>query len=247
MKFSVVTATFNAAQHLPTLVASLRNQTDRDFEWVVVDGGSTDSTVELLRGLSDLRVVWVSEPDFGIYDALNKAVRMASGEYYLVCGADDVLSPTALQDYKQITMGTSADVVSACLDSDHGLIRPLRGQPWRNGHAAYVSHHSVGTVFRRSLHERFGYYSRRFPIAADVYFIKQVCGSPDTRFVTADFVAGRYAVGGVSATDVPGSMTEFFRIQLETERYPGVQLLLFVVRILRSWSRIVRYAVTRRE
>ncbi|MEN9258541.1 MAG: glycosyltransferase [Gloeomargarita sp. SRBZ-1_bins_9] len=95
---SVVTATYNAAHDLPRLIASLAAQTDQDFEWVVADGVSTDGTLELLEQARQKlqRVVVDSRPDFGIYDALNRAVKLASGEYYLVVGADDMLFPEAI-------------------------------------------------------------------------------------------------------------------------------------------------------
>lgn len=89
---SVVTATYNAVQHLPNLIKSLRDQSDRDFEWVVMDGGSTDGTIELLKLVEDIKIVFKSQKDFGIHDALNRAVKVSSGTYYLVVGADDLLS-----------------------------------------------------------------------------------------------------------------------------------------------------------
>jgi glycosyltransferase involved in cell wall biosynthesis len=70
MQISIITATFNAASHLPDLVSCLRNQTYKNFEWVVADGGSTDDTLNILRTTKDLNVVLSSQPDFGIYDAL---------------------------------------------------------------------------------------------------------------------------------------------------------------------------------
>ncbi|OYV85676.1 MAG: hypothetical protein B7Z63_05145 [Ignavibacteriae bacterium 37-53-5] len=87
---SVVTATWNAAQHLPGLITSLQGQTDKEFEWVVADGASDDGTLELLRSVTGLNIVISSQQDFGIYDALNRAIRIASGDYYIVCGAGRV-------------------------------------------------------------------------------------------------------------------------------------------------------------
>jgi glycosyltransferase involved in cell wall biosynthesis len=78
---SIVTATFNSEKNLPVLVESLRRQTDSDFEWVIADGGSTDGTLSILGKIDDLAIVLSSEPDFGIYDALNRAISLASGEY----------------------------------------------------------------------------------------------------------------------------------------------------------------------
>lgn len=70
-KLSVITATYNAIEYLPSLIECLRKQEDQDFEWVVADGASTDGTLELLESITDLNIVITSQEDFGIYDALN--------------------------------------------------------------------------------------------------------------------------------------------------------------------------------
>lgn len=243
---TVVTVTYNAAPVLTGLVDSLSAQTDRDFEWIVVDGASTDRTVELIKSAGNVVSKWISEPDCGIYDAMNKAVKMASGEYYLVCGADDRLSPIAIADYRRVAKQTTADIISACVESNVGVVRPAQGQSWRRGQSAFVSHHSVGTLIRRSLHQEFGDYSHRFPIAADQYFLKRVCMSPRVQFAVADFVAGHYSMEGLSGSDIPGTMAEFFRVQLETERHASLQVLLYGLRLMRHFGRIVAYGKTKR-
>ena len=86
---SVLPVTFNAIDMLPGLIDSLKAQTDRCFEWIVVDGASTDGTIELIKSSNDIVTQWISEPDFGIYHAMNKAIQLATGDYYLVVGADD--------------------------------------------------------------------------------------------------------------------------------------------------------------
>ena len=78
VKLTVITATYNAEKYLPNLIKSLREQTCKDFEWIVADGSSTDRTLELLSEVKDLNLVVSSEPDFGIYDALNRAIKLAS-------------------------------------------------------------------------------------------------------------------------------------------------------------------------
>ena len=90
---SILTPTFNSAVLLPRLVESLLCQTDQDFEWVVQDGGSDDNTLSILyEAQSSMRNLKINScKDFGIYDALNKALRASSGVYYLVVGSDDTL------------------------------------------------------------------------------------------------------------------------------------------------------------
>lgn len=240
---SIITATYNAEKTLPALMDSLRQQTDYEFEWVVMDGGSTDGTVELLSGVSDLPLVWRSEPDFGIYDALNKAVKLARGEYYLVVGADDVLDPAAVANYKKLGTESGADILTAAVAyvGPLGVLSRPRGPAWLRGQMAYVTGHSLGAAFRKTLHEResVGFYSRSYPICADQLFIKRAIRS-GASVAIGDFLAGQFGEGGVSTVNVAGVLTEFFRVQLQTERFKSLQVVLFILRLLRHFPKLVR-------
>ena len=229
---SIITATFNAGDQLPGLIDSLRSQSDQDFEWIVVDGASTDATIDLLRVAGDVVSTWISEPDFGIYDALNKAIRLSTGEYYLALGADDRLRPDAVAQYRHNAILSGADLVTASILLDGRVSAGKAGRSWWNGMFAYVSGHSVGTLIRRSLHEHFGYYSRRFPVAADMYFIKSAGMSPDVHIHRADFIAGEHGKKGISSVDKAATFCDCFRVQLETERGKLLQIIIFVAKVI---------------
>lgn len=101
-RISIITATLNARDTLPVLVVSLRSQRYRNFEWVVADGGSSDGTLELLAGVEGVECHVLPGPDQGIYDAFNKALKQATGEWILFPGADDRLAgPEALLEAAQ--------------------------------------------------------------------------------------------------------------------------------------------------
>ena len=85
---SIVTVTYNSEATLLDTLGSVRNQTFRDLEHIVVDGGSTDKTLELLKAAGD-SVRWISEPDKGIYDAMNKGIRLARGHWIHLLNSDD--------------------------------------------------------------------------------------------------------------------------------------------------------------
>lgn len=91
MLFSIITVTYNAAQTLPYTLTSVEQQTFRDFEHIVIDGASTDSTVELIRDAASHspNMRYVSEPDKGIYDAMNKGMMLAKGQYLIFLNAGD--------------------------------------------------------------------------------------------------------------------------------------------------------------
>lgn len=232
---SVITATFNVANDIPGLILSLREQSDPDFRWIVVDGGSTDGTLDILASVNDLNISLVSERDFGIYDAINKAVRLSLTPYYLVLGGDDVLSINAIRDFKTY-LKFGVEIVAANIYAGKKTLTPGRGPAWLFGQREYVAGHAVGTLFAKNLHQQYGYYSPKFPIAADQLFIKRCCQG-GARIVRADFVAGTFGLDGVSASDSIGMLCEFFRVQLLTEKNKKTQLLVFIIRLLKVFFR----------
>jgi glycosyltransferase involved in cell wall biosynthesis len=234
---SVVTATFNAATQLPKLVESLRAQTDKDFEWLVADGGSTDDTISLLNNITDLNLVISSQPDFGIYDAINRAIGLAKGDYYVVIGADDFFFPNAIADFRRAAFHSDADIVAAGVLMQGHLLKIKEGKTWLYGLHGLVSQHSVGTLIRKKLHEKFGPYSKKFPIAADQFFVMQACAGGATRHV-ASFTAGNYGSGGVSTCDYLGMRLEFCRVQILTGHNKFIQLAILFMKLIANYSRI---------
>jgi glycosyltransferase involved in cell wall biosynthesis len=93
---SIITVACNAVQHLPDTLESIRSQDYRNFEWIVIDGGSTDGTTEFLRAHEDVIDYWLSEPDRGMYDALAKGFERAGGEIVCWLNAGDLLLDGAL-------------------------------------------------------------------------------------------------------------------------------------------------------
>lgn len=97
VKISVITVCYNAATTLDHSIVSVLNQTYPNIEYIIIDGGSTDGTVDIIKKYSDRLAYWVSEPDNGIYDAMNKGVKKATGDYVLFLGADDKLIDGSLE------------------------------------------------------------------------------------------------------------------------------------------------------
>lgn len=97
MRITVITVTYNCASTLQTTIDSVVRQHYSDVEYIVVDGGSTDGTVELIEANADHITRWVSEPDRGIYDAMNKGVAMSTGDFVYFLGGDDRLHRNVLE------------------------------------------------------------------------------------------------------------------------------------------------------
>lgn len=230
-KISVITATYNAESCIKNLIESLRTQKDKDFEWVVVDGVSTDQTLEILKRITDLNIKIISEPDFGIYDALNKGIKACSGEYYLVAGADDIFYENAIQDYK-VGINIKGDLITTKVIKNDNVVGVRKGGAWLFNEAVYISNHSIGVLIRKSLHNNFGFYSRKFPIAADQLFIMQCCEN-GVKTIQLDSIAGEFGTSGVSSEDKIGTCTEKFRVQLLLGKNKWIQFILFVLKIFK--------------
>jgi glycosyltransferase involved in cell wall biosynthesis len=173
MRISIITATYNAANHLPNLIDSLRLQTNKNFEWVVADGGSTDTTLGILQSIKDLNIVLSSQADFGIYDALNRAIKLSTGDYYVVIGADDVFEPDAIENFSKEIDGVSTVITSPIVIKNK--IYKLSPLPvFLSGFRAKICGHSIASLFKKSLHDKYGYYSKKYPIAADYDFMMKL-------------------------------------------------------------------------
>ena len=88
-KLSIITVTYNAEQTLERTLKSVRSQSYSDIEHIVVDGKSTDNTISLIKKLEGDKMKWISEPDQGLYDAMNKGIKMATGDYLCFLNAGD--------------------------------------------------------------------------------------------------------------------------------------------------------------
>lgn len=109
---SVITITFNAAETLPLTMRSVGEQTFRDFEHIVVDGASTDDTIILARQMGQSRLRIVSEPDEGLYDAMNKGLKMARGRYLIFLNSGDRFHDAdTLQAYAAAIKKKSPDII----------------------------------------------------------------------------------------------------------------------------------------
>jgi glycosyltransferase involved in cell wall biosynthesis len=229
---SVITATRNVSGCIETLFQSLHVQRYRNFEWIVVDAQSNDGTVELLTDLAQHHpwIRFTSERDFGVYDALNKAIRSARAPFYVVAGADDFFTSDALEQYASASQDRDvvlADVIRG--GRRRGGFAPGRG--WLGPASVFRGSHSVGMLFRRSLHDRFGMYTHRFPLLADSFFLKTLLRA-HVRIHYVGFVAGTFTEGGLTTTQQLQILAETWQIQMLTEPRPMLQLVLFYAKSL---------------
>lgn len=117
MKVSIITVAYNAAETIEETLQSVASQTHSELEYIVIDGGSTDGTLDLIGRYSDTVDVLVSEPDAGIYDAMNKGVIRTTGEVVGILNSDDAYAdPQVIADVVHALQASAADACYADLD-----------------------------------------------------------------------------------------------------------------------------------
>ena len=188
MKFSIITAVRNNKDHLRNAIASLRMQTFTNYEHIIVDGASTDGTAELIKELADEKTIWISEPDSGIYDALNKGIKMATGDVVCLLHSDDMFAePKVLETVADVFKENEADSVYG----DLLYVRPAKHENdnlhltdtrkvvrwWRSGNYKHSSMrfgwmppHPAFFV-KRKVYQDFGGFDTSLQIAADYEII----------------------------------------------------------------------------
>lgn len=127
MKISIVTITYNAATEVRPTLESVKSQTFRDFEHIIVDGASTDDTILVARrnGVDGIRII--SEPDKGLYDAMNKGLHAAKGDFILFLNAGDTFADAGTLQLFADAAERHADIVYAdtvIVDADRNILRP---------------------------------------------------------------------------------------------------------------------------
>ncbi|RTR35956.1 glycosyltransferase [Shewanella canadensis] len=176
--FSVITVCYNAASTISETIESVLQQTDICFEYIIMDGCSTDDTVELLNNVTDPRVKFISEKDNGLYDAMNKAISLASGKYIAIINADDIyVDEFVLSSVKQEFERSLADIVSGHLyyfDTDFSKkARRYRCSPLSNrakwGLGWQPPHPS--TYVKKEVYDSIGLYCPSYKISADYEFL----------------------------------------------------------------------------
>jgi glycosyltransferase involved in cell wall biosynthesis len=232
---TVLTATLNAAKTIGVLARSLQQQSDTDFYWLVVDGGSSDGTVQAIESLGLANVEVLRTRDFGIYDALNQGLARLGSDYYIVCGADDHLFADCIAGYRAAVRSATVqpDFVAAPVSSGGRLLRPRRGWGWLYGLEGETASHSVGLLIRTALHATLGPYSRALPIAADQEFVLRALRR-GASILYLDKPAGDYGRGGTSGRDPIGTILEIYRVQLLLGRNGLLQTLLLLLRLLKN-------------
>ena len=196
-RVTVVTAVFNAERTLPRCIESVLGQDYPDIEYILMDGGSTDGSVEIIKRYAD-RVIWRSERDKGIYDAWNKSLALATGEWIAFVGSDDFYLPGAVTAYMNVASVGDLEYISSqvrWIQVSGGSKTIGRGWTWPHFQSLMTVAH-VGSMHRYTLFERYGTYDPSYRIVGDYELLLRARGNLRAGFLPQLTVA--MEAGGAS-------------------------------------------------
>lgn len=211
IKVSIITITYNSAKTLQRTIDSVLNQTYNNFEYIIVDGNSKDNTVDIIKrneGRFAGKICWKSEPDTGIYNAMNKGLKMATGQIVGLINSDDWLEPTAFETVVGAYKNNSDS------QRDNTLICGAIRYHYDENDIQYFGVNSdffydsikekklrgawhPGTYVPKAVYDRVGLFDETFRIVGDVDFIYR-CYIDKCGFVFLKEVLSNMADGGAS-------------------------------------------------
>jgi glycosyltransferase involved in cell wall biosynthesis len=200
MKLSIITINKNDAIGLEKTIQSIVNQVFYDFEYIVVDGNSNDTSVEVIKKYTDKITWWISEPDSGIYNAMNKGIRQARGDYCLFLNGGDCLisSETLYNVFDEINTIKEADIYySNTLNTNNKYIRHPEDIDISYLIKTRINHQN--SLIKRFLFEKHNYYNESLKIASDWEFFLKELWLYKSKFLHLNTGISIFDINGISS------------------------------------------------
>lgn len=233
--FSIITVCRNAEKTIERTIDSVlkKNKIDNlSVEYIIIDGASSDGTLDIVRSKDD--IIYISEQDDGVYDAMNKGIKLATGKYIGIINADDWYEPKILLDIKKLFDDENIDVIHGNMrvfsgDNEIRMMRPSKAK-WRKYIGMPINH---PTMFVKSqVYKTIGLYNTNYKIAADYDVYLRMLRNQINVFYL-DKVIANFRLGGLSSQKL--AFKESVKVRTEN----GIPLIIAILSV--SLIQLVKY------
>ncbi len=227
-KISVILATYNAGKYLEEALQSILRQNYPGLELIVMDGKSEDDTLDIIKKYQESIFFWKSEPDKGIYDAWNKGIAVATGDWVMFLGSDDKLLPDSLICYSDFinTVPQDVEFISSKMMYTDKYMNPYRTMGWKWEWPRFQLEMTVahtGSLHSKRLFRKYGLYDTDYRIVGDFELLLRPGKELRTAFL--DKTTVMYREGG--ASDSYAAILEARKASRTTGKAPNYKSLLY--------------------
>lgn len=215
MKLSVITINYNNRDGLRKTIESVVNQTFQDFEYIIIDGGSTDGSVDVIKKYFGRIDYWVSEPDKGIYNAMNKGINVAKGEYCIFMNSGDSFYDNDVYKNVNINLDGTDIIYGNTLESNGNIVWHKKEMTFKTLYYGSLCHQSV---FIKTELLKKHHYDESLRIVSDWKFFLQTLVLDNCTYKGIDMFISVYDVSGLTYSNY-----EFFgkeRIMVVEQMFP---------------------------
>lgn len=242
MKISIITVAFNSSLTIQDTFDSIRSQDYEDIEYIVIDGNSSDNSVEIIKSNEDIIHKWISEKDKGIYDAMNKGISLATGDVIGILNSDDVyFEPKSISLVMKEFINKEIDIVYGNINyvskDLNRIIRKWRSSKFKKGSFKYGWHPPHPSFFvKKKFYNKYGNYDLNLSVAADFDVMLRFLEKNEGKYKFIDRVITKMRIGGESNRSIKNILMGSKNIKDSFKKnnikpYPFYTILRFIPKL----------------
>lgn len=228
---SIITVVFNGEQYLEETIQSVISQTYDNVEYIIIDGGSTDGTLDIIKKYNDKIDYWISEKDYGLYHAMNKGIEVATGDIVGMINADDYYYENAFQMVVENYLPEFFDSHIFTADIYHGS-NLVSG--WREGNrfnGAFTPHPSM--FVSKKIYDRLGLYLLQYKIASDYDFMYRAFNVYGIKPLYIQKPVAFFRLGGIASQNIFRSYSEEMLVKIDNEQSATKAFTIYLLKLVK--------------